>query len=84
MKKIQCTQCGGEDLYQEGNFMICRYCGTRFSLEKSDRAADTAISVNSDVEELLEKCKRDPKNARKYANLILDIDPDNTDALKYL
>ena len=26
----------------------------------------------------------DPARARKYANLILDIDPDNPEALKYL
>ena len=45
MKKIQCTKCGVEDLYQECNFMICRYCGTRFSLEKSDRAVTASIKI---------------------------------------
>ncbi len=84
MRIIQCSQCGAEDLYQDGGFMVCRYCGSRFSLEKSDRAADSFVSVKSDVDELLKKCKQDPKNARKYANLILDIDPNNEEAYKYL
>ena len=84
MKVIQCKQCGGEDLYRQDDFMVCRYCGSKFAIEKSDITADSYISVNSDVQELLKKCKKDPKNARKYANLILDIDPDNEEALKYL
>ena len=37
-----------------------------------------------DVAELLRKCRENPARARKYANLILDIDPDNPEALKYL
>lgn len=40
------------------------------------------ISLNSDIERLLNKCKTDPKNKRKYINLILDIDPDNTEIYK--
>ena len=30
------------------------------------------------------KCKEDPVNAKKYANLVLDIDPHNVEALKYV
>jgi uncharacterized Zn ribbon protein len=84
MKLIQCKQCGGEELYRDGDFMVCKYCGTRFVIEKSDYTKQSRITVNSDVEELLNKCKSDPKNARKYANLVLDLDPDNEEALKYL
>ena len=47
-------------------------------------AARKGISLQSDIELLLDKCRRDPRNARKYANLILDIDPGNKDALQYL
>ena len=53
-------------------------------LSKSLDNLTGGISLDSDIERLLKKCKEDPKNARKYANLILDIDPDNTEAYKYL
>ena len=42
------------------------------------------IGLDDDVAELLRKCRENPARARKYANLILDIDPDNPEALKYL
>lgn len=45
---------------------------------------DSNIALDDDVQRLLKKCKTDPRNARKYANLILDIDPDNEEAYKYL
>ena len=45
---------------------------------------DTSIDLDDDVRQLLAKCRANPRNARKYANLILDIDPDNREALQYL
>ena len=84
MKLIQCKQCGGE-LYRDENFMVCKYCGARFAIEKEDLGPrNSTIQLDADIEALLEKCRKDPKNARRYANLILDIDPDNKEALKYL
>ena len=80
MKVISCSRCGANVLREEGNYYICEYCGTKF-LKKAE---SKGISLGIDIERLLQKCKTDPKNARKYANLILDIDPDNKDALKYL
>ena len=44
----------------------------------------SSIALDDDVARLLEKCRTDPRNARKYANLVLDIDPHNREALKYL
>lgn len=84
MRLMQCKQCGGE-LYRDDAFMVCKFCGARYAIEKEDLGIkESNISVKSDVKDLLEKCKKDPKNARKYANLVLDIDPDNEEALKYL
>ena len=69
--------------------------GNSNSLSKSSTFADahhavlsysgvqSTIALDDDVKRLLEKCKTDPKNARRYANLILDIDPDNEEALNY-
>lgn len=75
---------------QEGENLLCLYCGAKFAAEptKSEFVKPTAVQSNidlsDDVERLLQKCRTDRKNARKYANLVLDIDPDNTEALSYL
>ena len=85
MKVIVCSQCGGNNWQEKDGFWICAYCGTIFKPTKEDGLeSSTNISIQSDVQRLLQKCKTDPKNAKTYANLILDIDPTNTEALKYL
>ena len=85
MKLIRCTQCGSNDLFRDGGYMVCKYCNSRFVVEKDDVGIKgSTIALGSDIEVLLKKCKKDPRNSRKYANLILDIDPDNEEALKYL
>lgn len=80
LKAVQCKQCGTNVLREERNYYICEYCGTKF-LKKPEREG---ISLGSDIERLLQKCKTNPNNAKKYANLILDIDQDNKEALKYI
>ena len=100
MKTLECKNCGAPLSKGKGNSYICEYCGSTFLPEASEGSlnssihknssftstsvSSSSISLSSDVERLLEKCKKDPKNARKYANLILDIDPDNIEALKYI
>ena len=94
MNVLVCKQCGASDLQEIDGVAICRYCGTRYVLSaeecpsrssvSSSTAGNSQIAIPDDVERLLQKCKKDPKNARKYANLILDIDPDNEEALTYL
>ena len=94
MNILVCKQCGASDLQEINGVAICRYCGTRYVLSaeespsrssvSSSTAGNSQIAIPDDVERLLQKCKKDPKNARKYANLILDIDPDNEEALKYI
>ena len=85
MKEMICNRCGANDWSNSNGYRKCNYCGTQFQLTAEDITnKESNISVNSDVEMLLNKCKTDPRNAKKYANLILDIDPSNLDALKYL
>ena len=93
MKSFVCNACGATDLQIEKGHVVCPYCETKYNLtaddfdfygfHKKDSAA-IGISLGADIEMLLRKCRANPKNARKYANLILDIDPDNKEALKYL
>lgn len=45
---------------------------------------ETVIALEDDIQRLLEKCKQEPWKARRYANLILDIDPGNKEAIQYL
>ena len=82
---IKCPICGGKEFEENKGIRICLYCGSQFQIPKEELPKKkTEIALNSDVERLLEKCRKDPKNAKKYANLILDIDPTNREALKYL
>ncbi len=85
MEKITCTNCGSNEFEIKAGLRICRYCGTSFQLSQSEVPRKSSIiALNDDIARLLEKCKREPSRARKYANLILDIDPTNIEARKYL
>lgn len=92
MRGLICTQCGATGLVQQNGQWICSYCGTRFSPNQNywrpgnnpTAAFQSQIAVNSDVQQLLQKCRQDPANARRYANLVLDIDPTNREAMQYL
>lgn len=79
MKQIICESCGASDFVEKAGFRICQYCGTQYQINSKSN-----ISLEDDIQRLLRKCKEEPKKARRYANLILDIDPTNEEALKYL
>lgn len=95
-----CKNCGATGLKLQKGYWCCEYCNSRFVATREDQktyvgtgtksvlgkhgGVSSGIGLNDDVERLLEKCRTDRKNARKYANLILDIDPDNVEALKYI
>jgi len=100
MEVLICKSCGANALIRKNDYMVCPYCESRFAVTEEERRSglfgssyhatlshsgtDSSIALDDDVARLLEKCKSDPRKARKYANLILDIDPDNEEALKYL
>lgn len=85
MKSVECKRCGSEELIKDDGYVICAYCQSRFMLEIDDHPRKgTVIDVQSDIQALLKKCIEEPANRRRYASLILDIDPSNTDAIKYL
>ena len=100
MKALVCASCGATGLQVKSTYMLCEYCGTKFLLSSDeydlcsnrknvinsgrDVSCSTSISLDYDIEQLLNKCRANPRNARRYANLILDIDPDNQEALEFL
>jgi hypothetical protein len=85
MKLINCQRCGSNDLTEIDDYVVCAFCQSKYVPQADDQARrDTIITLNTDVENLLEKCRLDPQNRRRYASLALDIDPSNAEARKYL
>ena len=85
MKALVCSRCGAHEWKEADGYRICAYCGTRFLLSEEERVRPRSeIRLSSDIERLLKKCQDNPKNASKYANLILDLDPTNDEARRYL
>ena len=80
MIEISCPCCNGKEFREENGKRVCAYCGTAYISETSN----TTIALDADVKRLLAKCKSDPRRAYRYASLVLDIDPGNREALKYL
>ena len=69
----------------EGAYIVCAYCQSQFSPEAGDLPPkETVIGVHSDIQALLQKCRDDPANRRRYSRVILDLDPTNYEARKYL
>ena len=85
MKLLKCESCGSQELTDHGTYTICDFCRSRFvnPAEKNSENSST-IGLASDIENLLRKCQEDPANRMRYASLILDLDPTNRQAQKYL
>lgn len=85
MKEVVCQSCGSNDLYEENGYRICRYCGTKFLITADEKPQkESNIALNEDVANLLNKIKQNPDRAKKYAERILEMDPNNAEAKKIL
>ena len=85
MKLKQCSKCGGSELIEVDNHLLCTFCRSKFAVEKEQaQRPESNIGLMSDLEELLTKCESDPMNRGRYIRLILDIDPTNSSVQKYL
>lgn len=85
MKVVTCESCGSNDLYKEAGYYVCKYCGTKFLITADDKPArESTINLNEDVARLLQRCKEEPARAKKCAERILEIDPNNEEAKKIL
>ncbi|MDT2434268.1 hypothetical protein P7D98_19575 [Enterococcus avium] len=85
MEKFVCNNCGSNKLNQVEGYWVCEYCHSKFIINTQHIVkTQTKISLNEDIERLFELIIKDPSNTIRYANLILDIDPTNAEASKYL
>ena len=85
MKLIKCKSCGSNELFEDGDYIVCAFCASRH-LPQPDEVggSPSTIDLAHDVQLLLEKCRADPNNRRKYVNLILDIDPGNDEVREFI
>lgn len=82
MKRNTCLNCGADVFIVKDGFKVCKYCESRYEIESTTKKS--SISLQNDIDNLLLKCRENPTKAYKYASLILDIDPTNREAKKYL
>lgn len=80
---MTCPHCGSSEFVDVNNIRMCAYCRSNFKEDVSERGG-TTINVREDVDRLLDKCRKDPRNASRYAELVLDIDPFNKEALTFI
>ncbi len=80
MKKLVCANCGGNLFTDKAGIKVCLFCNSQHEPKQNS----AGISLQSDIDRLLQKCRDDPAKASRYASLILDIDPTNKEATKYL
>ena len=84
MKNLVCENCGSNELLRKNGYYVCAYCDTKHVASESEVPKQSVIDLDDDVAKLLEKCRKEPWNAKRYANLVLDLDPSNEEASKYL
>lgn len=78
MKLIKCKTCGSRELVEDGDFVVCSFCQSRYIPQAEDiPTSETHIDLANDIQILLDKCRSDPSNRKRYVNLILDMDPNN-------
>ena len=85
MKIEICERCGGGEFVDRDGYRICQFCNTKYLITSEDvKQKESTITLDKDIMMLLQKCRDDPANARRYASLVLDMDPDNVEAIKYI
>jgi len=97
LKATVCEICNNSDLIKQDGFFVCRYCGTKYSLEEAknllvDVVVEESGSVRIDTSVKLDKAMKNAHRARDDGNFdlaftfykeVLDIDPDNWAGIFY-
>lgn len=80
----ECTNCGSNDLEIKDGYQICKFCGTKYIIPKEKVQDNSKIELSEDILRLFKKIEENPEKADRYARLILEIDPSNIEAKKYI
>lgn len=93
MERVACRNCGAREFRRDDGVLVCNYCQSQFAPPAPSRSAangpvpalsQSSIDMRADIEALLQKCRDDPGNRLRYASLVLDLDPMNEEARRYL
>jgi hypothetical protein len=85
MTLVDCAACGSKELVEKDGIIVCAYCQSKyFPQGKNLPSSGAVIGLAADIQTLLQKCRNDPSNSWRFANLILDIDPTNQEAKRFL
>lgn len=85
MKQIKCELCGSSELLKENGMFICQHCGTKYSPEDAKKLF-VSIDNSDQLQNLITLEKRafegkQYKEAYDYCLKILEIDPNNIEAM---
>ncbi len=91
MKAIKCEMCDSSDIVKEGDYYVCQYCGTKYTVEAAKKLLVEGIVKidNSDnVKKYLQNARQSKQRddwgeTEKYYNLVKENDPDNFEAVFY-
>jgi uncharacterized Zn finger protein (UPF0148 family) len=93
MKLVVCEKCGANDFLEVDEFMICKYCHSKYSTReiaernKSKVTPAASVSFGDSTQRLLDKAEKcwksgDKTRAKRLYSQILEIDPLNQVARK--
>jgi uncharacterized Zn finger protein (UPF0148 family) len=97
MKKLICEMCGSTDLIKQDGVFVCQHCGAKYSVDEAKRmmvegTVEVTGTVRIDSSEVLEKSLKNARRAKddnnyelaeKYYEEVLDVDPENWEAVFY-
>jgi len=95
MKRLTCEMCGSIELIKTEGLFVCQTCGTKYSVEEAKKlmvegAVEVTGSVKIDNSANFDRAFRNARRARndnneklaaKYYEEVIDLDPDNWEAI---
>ena len=91
MQKLTCEMCGGNDIIKENGLYVCQHCGTKYTVKEAKQLFNSGtvqIDNTQEIENLYQLARRsideeDYKNAVKYYEKILIMQPDKWEPVYY-
>jgi len=91
MQKLTCEMCGSNDIIKENGLYVCQHCGIKYTPEEAKPlfiSGTVKIDNTQEIENLYQLARRsideeDYKNAKKYYEKILMIQPDKWEPVYY-